>query len=276
MKRALIIFAFATFLLACVQAALLPPFPAPAVFWSNQRYFTANQEQILSSVSEVEISDFISSLSGSAAKSAFSRFVDSSAQQPEVVVIFVEQESSPTREAYSFLQAFLESAASSVVAPYAYPEARVSSAIINKVPKAIVLSGLRSDDKVLNHFDNNRAILSDGKVDVVIVQVAHGDASLIASVMERLSGSSAIVGYAADDSFRAPEKSMRLVAFDELENDVVVEHTYGGDYWPADVWSGIVISVTLIVLLAIGIGCMFELQTPTKWEKTKRTIKEIN
>jgi putative Ca2+/H+ antiporter (TMEM165/GDT1 family) len=54
------------------------------------------------------------------------------------------------------------------------------------------------------------------------------------------------------------------------DDEMVYAETYGGEYWPADVWSGIVISVTLLVLLAIAVGCMFELQTPTRWEKPKR------
>jgi hypothetical protein len=63
-----------------------------------------------------------------------------------------------------------------------------------------------------------------------------------------------------------------MMALGAIDADLVVEHTYGGEYWPADVWSGIVISVTLLLLLAIAIGCMFELQTPTRWEKPKRAV----
>merc|ERR1711941_220131 len=252
MKRAITLVVLAAFFLAYIHAALLPPFPAPAVFWSGERYFSSKQEQYLTTVSEVEIGDFVSSLSGSAAKSVLSGFVNPNAQHPEVVVIFVEQEAQPAREAYSFLQTFLDSASSSLVVPYAYPSASVSDAILNKVA--------------------HRAILSNGKTDVVVVQVASGDASLIAEVEQLLSGSSFVLGYTADASFRAAEKSTRMMALGAMDADLVVEHTYGGEYWPADVWSGIVISVTLLFLLAIAIGCMFELQTPTRWEKPKRAV----
>jgi hypothetical protein len=276
MKRAITFIVLVAFFLAYIHAALLPPFPAPAVFWSGERYFSSKQEQCLTTVSEVEISSFVSSVSGAVEKNVLSGFVSSDAQRPEVVVVFVEQEAQPSREAYSFLQTFLDSAASSLVVPYAYPNARVSDAILNKMSQSAILSGLSSDEEVLGYFDNHRAILSDGKTNVIVVQIASGDASLIGAVEQRLSGSSYVLGYAADASFRAAEKSTRMVALSALDSDLVVEHTYGGEYWPADVWSGIVISVTLLILLAIGIGCMFELQTPTRWEKTKRTIREIN
>jgi len=272
MKRAITLVVLAAFFLAYIHAALLPPFPAPAVFWSGDRYFSSKQEQCLTTVSEVEIGDFVSSLSGSAAKSVLSGFVNPNAQHPEVVVIFVEQEAQPAREAYSFLQTFLDSASSSLVVPYAYPSASVSDAILNKVAHPAILSALSSDEAVLNYFKNHRAILSDGKTDVVVVQVASGDASLIAEVEQLLSGSSFVLGYTADASFRAAEKSTRMMALGAIDADLVVEHTYGGEYWPADVWSGIVISVTLPLLLAIAIGCMFELQTPTRWEKPKRAV----
>jgi hypothetical protein len=37
MKRAITFVVFAAFFLAYIHAALLPPFPAPAVFWSGER-----------------------------------------------------------------------------------------------------------------------------------------------------------------------------------------------------------------------------------------------
>jgi hypothetical protein len=271
MKRAITFVVFAAFFLAYIHAALLPPFPAPAVFWSGESYFASQQEQCLTTISEVDIGAFVSSISGSAEKNVLSGFVNPAAQRPEVVVIFVEQEAQPARDAYSFLQTFLDSASSSLVAPYAYPGAPVSDVILKKTHNAALLFALSSDETILSYFENNRAILSDGKTDVVVVQVASGDASLIAEVAQRLSGSSYVLGYTADSSFHAAEMSTRMTTFRAVGDDeMVYAETYGGEYWPADVWSGIVISVTLLVLLAIAVGCMFELQTPTRWEKPKR------
>lgn len=109
-----------------------------------------------------------------------SGFVNPNAQHPEVVVIFVEQEAQPAREAYSFLQVpqiiyqktairinrthlhflnqtFLDSASSSLVVPYAYPSASVSDAILNKVAHPAILSALSSDEAVLvRQHDSNR------------------------------------------------------------------------------------------------------------------------
>jgi hypothetical protein len=265
----------------CLSAyvhATLPPFPAPAVFWSNQGIFPAKQEQCVASLSERDIAALVSSIAtGSAAsQDVLSRYIDASAQRPEVVVVFLEQQSGTTREAYSFLKTFLDSAASSLVLPYVYPEAPLSVAISEKASQAVVLDGITSSESVLAHFDS--AILSNGKTDVVIVHVARGDASLIATIQQRISGSNFVLGYAADTNFQSPVQAVRIVGRSTVDSGVVVvqDNYADGDYWPADVWSGIVSSVALLIILAVGIGCLFELQTPTKFEKPKRNLRDIN
>jgi len=40
-------------------------------------------------------------------------------------------------------------------------------------------------------------------------------------------------------------------------------------YWPRGVWEGLLTSLVLLFILALGLWCTAELQTPTKWEKPK-------
>jgi len=241
------------------------------MFWSGQGYFN-NQEQSLSTLSQSDIADLVSFISGSGGKNVrLGDYVASTQQQPEIIVIFVEQQGQPTRDAYSFMGSFLDSAASSLVLPYVYPEASLSAAILNN-EKAD--SKLVDKEDVLQYIEEHQTILSDGKTNIIVVRTNSADASLILAVEQRLTGTSYVLGHAADGMFCDGRKA-RMAPLNVLDG-VVVERWYGGEYWPSDVWAGLIAMVILLILLAIGIGCMLELQTPTRWEKTKRTVREAN
>jgi len=49
-----------------------------------------------------------------------------------------------------------------------------------------------------------------------------------------------------------------------------VDDYINSTYWPRGIWEGLFTTLLLLLMLATGLWCTYELQTPTKWDDPKK------
>jgi len=129
------------------------------------------------------------------------------------------------------------------------------------------------------YLQNNKAIFSNGKTEVVVVALADRDAAFVGvldGVLKELTNGRYLAIFTAEREY-IPDEHINLRPNADERNVVrLVARSSSDDYWPREIYEGLLAVIVMTIILIVGIGCLMELQTPTKWEKTKRNIREVN
>jgi len=264
-----------------VGASLFPAFPTPAFFWSGNRFF-GDQKESLETLQSDSITDFVLSVVRQETGSDLDKFVSNN-QPLEAIVLFIDPKPALSNEFYSFLKPIL-SQSNSLVLPFVYKSESLSTTsqdILYGVPasqKILVSNSLSIGNMRREHLvdfiSQNDVIFSNGVTDVITVYLEKQEnrAGFVESVNNAIKARTtdymalliADTDYTREDDGRdTHERQMRDIEKRDASDYI------NSTYWPQGVWEGLLTTLLLLSILAVGLWCTGELQTPTKWEKPK-------
>jgi len=279
--------------IAICSANLFPLEPVSTFIWSGQGTFAAVRQQELQTISEEDLFKFVQGLEEPLLRSQgyLEQHLSKRSQfeRPEIVVIFVEPVGKWAHEAYNFLKPILDSSASSLVVPYSRPALTIvkrlaaSPSVILSAREPLV-SGQETaaryvpKNALLNHMQENKGLFSNGKTDILVVALSERDAAFVEAVhnaVQDLSEGRYLSIFTAEQEY-IPEAHMLIRPASDSDVMRIVKRNQADGYWPRSIYEGLLAVIVMGLILIVGVGCLTELQTPTKWEKTKRNIREVN
>ncbi|KAL6055421.1 hypothetical protein QOT17_016757 [Balamuthia mandrillaris] len=294
----------ALFVSAATCGSVFPPLPSPSFLWAGHTYFNGDGVECVDSVNTQNVAALISAVLRAepallSEQNPLSGYVANSAQQPELVTVFLQTKPQLSHSAYSPLRSLLEGAASSVIAPYTYhtsTSSSLSSLVLSKLPSAasVVVAGLEEGkDKLkdatyikleesLNYLRQHTDLFSNGRTDLLLVFLHDESVSFVGElnglVKEASSGNYLSV-FSAENPVVPPVQSTSYPsrAETEEEEEELEESPYSDmDYWPASVWEGLITAVLLLSILFFGVFCTFRVQVPDALGKRPRESKKNN
>jgi len=261
-----------------VSASLFPAFPTPAFFWSGNNFFDGQSECLETYHSDI-VTDFVIRASvQETTGNVLSKFVKNN-QPLEMIVLFIDPKPALSNAFYSFLQPIL-SQSSSLILPFVYKSESISTTsqdiLFGVAGTKVIFSnkeGALPRAQVVDYITQNTALFSNGETDVIVVYLENqvNRAAFVESVNNAISAQTLdYLGlFIADTDYtREEEADSHLRSERSIEVRDADEYAQG-KYWPQGVWEGLLVTILLITILAIGVWCTSELQTPTKWEKPK-------
>eukprot|EP01088_Endostelium_zonatum_P001296 TRINITY_DN11607_c0_g1_i1.p1 TRINITY_DN11607_c0_g1~~TRINITY_DN11607_c0_g1_i1.p1 ORF type:complete len:298 (+),score=64.86 TRINITY_DN11607_c0_g1_i1:54-947(+) len=284
-------------LVVCTQATstFFPETTSPVLLWSGQNVFSGKSIQHLERTTSKQLGMFISQLES---RSVTTLKLTTAEAKPEVIVLFVTENSGIHSSQLSQFEKLVTSAESSVIIPYNYHDGQrttsenMLSALSGKliISKAVVNS--KSSDEntkyvatsALSSFlgsEEEKSFVDKTHSEVVIVYLKGVEDAqhFVESTTEQISkitNGNFIAILFADEKIQAIEETKEAVHF---QMAVIKRETVdNNDYFPVSVWEGIMASVVLIFILAVGVGCLSTVQTPKRWGTGKYvvTFTEIN
>jgi len=264
-----------------VGASLFPAFPTPAFLWSGNNFFEGQSECLETYRSDV-VTDFVIRASLQESKgNVLSKFVKNS-QPLEVIVLFIDPKPALSNEFYSFLQPIL-SQSSSLILPFIYKSESISTTsqdiLFGVAGNKVIFSnreGALPRSQVVNYITQHTGIFSNGETDVIAVYLENQEnrAAFVESVNNAISAQTLdyLALFIADTDYTREEEADRN---NELRSERSIDARDADEYaqskyWPRGVWEGLLVTLLLLSILSIGVWCTSELQTPTKWEKTRQ------
>lgn len=265
--------------------------PVSTFIWSGQTTFAQPSQVEQQTVAEEDLLRFVRGLEEPLLRSTtghLERHLSSGAlERPEVIAIFVEPVGKWAHEAYTFLRPVLDSSASALIVPYARPSGSLIRRLAD-VP-SVLLSGARGGEEHRAHYvpksdlvtylQSNKAIFANGKTEVIVVALTDRDGAFVGvmdGVLKELSNGRYLSIFTAEREYVPDEHINIRPGADERDIVRLVKRSDSDDYWPRSIYEGLLAVIVMGIILIVGIGCLMELQTPTKWEKTKRNIREVN
>jgi len=263
-----------------VGASLFPAFPTPAFFWSGNSFFGGQKESLDTYHSDSVTNFVLSTVKHDTTGNELSKFV-TDRQSLEALVLFIDPKPALSNEFYSFLQPIL-SQSGSLILPFVYKSESLTTTsqdILHGVPEgqklvvsnSLSIGNLRRE-QLVEFITQTNVIFSNGVTDVIAVylEMQENRAAFVESVNNALKARTtnymalliADTDYIRDEE--EPDTNIRAVRDLEPRNDYA-----SGTFWPQAVWEGLLTTILLLFILAIGLWCTAELQTPTKWEKPK-------
>jgi len=291
------LFALCLFLTCQSVSSVLPSLLSPTFIWSGQPILNDKMQVEESTVFPAALFNFVQSLAASRLDErdigALGKHWSPANFKPEVVIVWMEPMGKLAHESYAFLQPTLNSSVSSVIVRNYWPSADFIRTWLTIPSSILVGRGNKERDPYLNirrvtkndfpqFLRSNQGMFSDGKTDVIVVFLTQKDAVFymrnIQSTIEELSGGNYVAIYTSDKAYEPEIRTPSSRSYVRGSNEVqrLVTRSTSDDYWPRSVYEGLLIVITFGIILAVGICCLVELQTPTKWEKTKRNIREVN
>jgi len=275
------------------SSAQLPSLLSPSFIWSGQPLFNAKMQVEDATIFPDDLADFVDSvINGSRPvdqEDVLGQHLLTTYAKPEVVIVWIEPMGRLAHESYTFLRPSLDSSASSLIIRNYWPaEASIGrwltipdSTVVGRGSNAVGNIQKVPKNDLLQHLKNNQAMFSDGKTDMIVVFISHKEAIFymrsIQPLVEELSRGNYMALFTSNKAF---EPEIRVPArrsyVRNTEVERLVARSTADDYWPRSIYEALLVAITFAIILAVGIGCLAELQTPTKWEKTKRNIREVN
>jgi len=264
-----------------VSSSFFPEIPTPVFLWSGSNYFTA-KTQYLESTTTNQITDFIVSIiSQTNIKNPLEALTNH--EVPELVIVWITPCDALHSNSYKQIQPLIESSASSIIIPYNYHENSVPSAslisnVIRTGHKVIISQDhfpAKTDDivnverdKLVNYLENDKEIFNNGKPDLLIVYSPASSVDFITEVdrkTKELSQGRYVAVLTSDfpighvtDTITAVHSQVAVMQRD-------MWYFAGSEFWPIEVWEGLMVVLLLIFMLIIGVGCTATVQTPQKW-----------
>jgi len=273
----------------------------PVLIWTNKASYLKGQN-----LETVELTKDTDVVLPPTESSSLMKFWSTSTYSPEIIVLFLEPKMRTEQFAelaassiFSKLKQLVESAPSSVTLPYVYSttDATVGSTITEsllsaaKAAKATVYlaSNSAGEHQGVSHMALNQlksiatpqwSALHNGVPDVLIVSLGSTDAqgfaaddTLIASLHNAFSGVPFIALFTAEGLSTGnikttyPSSHPSLAAFERER----MQTTLGNfnSLWPGNVIQGLIVMVPFLVILGIGIGCLFNVQSALKFDAEK-------
>jgi len=263
-----------------------PTFPTPTFLWAGNAYFTGKNAEHLESVQMDALTDFVSKLTKPKSRvfqADLINYASKEAVAPEVLILYIEPKAELSHTAYSFLQTSVTTAVSSVIVPNLYQSsyASASESLGSLLDDTTVVADNRQNavpfSQLSQYLTDNSGIFSNGVVDVIVVYLPSDSskATIFAAIQEQisvLSAGSFVAVYTAETGYTAAD-TKRAVSRREVDAHERLARTDTPStlalYWPKEVWEGMFVFIILGILLIVGMGCTFALQTPSKWEKIK-------
>jgi len=275
---------FIVCLVACgVSSSFFPDIPSPVFFWSGSNYFTAKNTQILGSTSTNEITNFLLSiLTKTDTTSKLSGYKNGEVA-PELVIMWIVTSEEFHSHSYKQIQPLIESSTSSIIFPYNYHHNSIPSAsIVNNVIRAGEKVIIAQDDVItesedliniqkkdlVSYLENNKNLFTNGKSDLLIVYLPTGSVDFISKVeqaVKELSHGNYVAVLTADSPVVRITETVTAVHTQIAVMQRDMWHFAQADFWPIQVWEGLMISLLLIFMLIIGVGCTATVQTPQRW-----------
>jgi len=205
-------------------------------------------------------------------------------KQLEAVVLYIDPKPALSNDFYSFLQPILGQTGS-LILPFVYKSSTASSTsqdILDGMmlpANRLIVSNSRPDairrENVLEYLVSHNDIFSNGVVDFIVIYLEKEEnrAGFVQSVDQAVKAQTAdyLAMLVADtDYVRAEEEQDMRNKRSAEERDVEARdagHYAQGKYWPRAIWEGLFAAILLLIILATGVWCTYELQTPSKWEK---------
>jgi len=264
-----------------VSSSFFPEIPTPVFLWSGSHYFTA-KTQYLESTTTNQITDFIVSIiSQTNIKNPLEALTNH--EVPELVIVWITPSDALHSNSYKQIQPLIESSGSSIIIPYSYhgnsvPSASLITNVIRTGHKVIIAQDHLSEksedivnverDKLVNYLENEKDIFNNGKPDLLVVYTPTDSVDFISKVDKKVKElSQGIYVAVLTSDFPVGHVSDTVTA---VHTQVAVMqrdmwHFAQGEFWPIQVWEGLLISILLILMLIVGVGCTATVQTPQKW-----------
>jgi len=273
--------------------------PVPVFFWSGERAFAVDHAETGEALSTRDLSSALRQMihPSEHSTSKLGQYISSDVA-PELVVAFVASQWDPRESNQLNLEEVLGHSTSSLIAPYLYPDGRVSDTLISAMGPnsrsrviAAHLSGnqkiqdnLSGCDALMAALHENERIFSDGETQLVLTTFNKNDAAtgecirrVTAHVGARTTEFIALVS--ADDSRpvltefeeaestnpRAPVEAVaggRRLLQAKATNDT----TYAGpQYITPSILFGILLSFFLLFMLWMDLSCLMTVEGPVRF-----------
>jgi len=292
MQARFMLFVACSLWLSLVQGSLYPQFPSPAFLWSGTSAFTEPHGQCLDTLSTDTVVEFVGGFfeAKGTNQNALMKFVRPGTVVPEILVVFLEPKPELSHTAYSYLKDTLQGATSSLVLPYTYktdPEdAATGESIIGKSNGQAIVSGQEGgipNKDLLTRLEERKELLSNGATELLMIYLESDTVkseliSKVTKFVQEQTNGNYIALFTADNTYEVEEeqkpKEARVFDEDISMAREIEERGDGGYYaqgrfWPNAIWEGLGITIVFGIILAIGVQCTIELQTPIRWEKVK-------
>jgi len=174
----------------------------------------------------------------------------------------------------------------SLILPFVYKNAAVgttSQDILEGMAQGghqVIVSNSRPHavkrENLINYLGSHNAIFSDGITDLIVIYLEKEEnrAAFVQAVDQEVKAQTTdyLAVLVADTDYAREEEQVRSKRSDEERS---IEARDAGDYinstyWPRGIWEGLLTTVLLLLILATGLCCTYELQTPTKWDDPKK------
>lgn len=265
-----------------VSSSFFPEIPTPVFLWSGSNFFTTKTQYVESTTTN-QITDFLLSIiSSSNTKNPLQEFTNQGVV-PELVIVWITPNEILHSHSYKQIQPFIESSVSSIIIPYNYHQNSVPSAslirnVIKNGQKVIIVQDNLYEKseyivnvergEIVNYLENNKGIFNNGKPDLMLVYSPADSTDFISKVDKKLNDLSQgkYVAVLTSD-FPVGHVSETVTA---VHSQVAVMqrdmwHFAQSEFWPIEVWEGLLISLMLIFMLIVGVGCTSTVQTPQRW-----------
>jgi len=265
-----------------VSSSFFPELPTPVFLWSGNNYFTA-KTQYLESTTTNQITDFIVSIiSQSNLKNPLQSLINNN-EVPELVIVWITPNDALHSDSYKQIKPLIESSASSIIIPYNYHENSVPSAslitnVIRTGHKVIIAQDhfpAKTEDivnveriKLVNYLENDKEIFNNGKPDLLIVYSPADSVDFISEVDKKskeLSQGKYVAVLTSDFPIGHVTDTVTAVHSQVAVMQRDMWHFAQSEFWPVEVWEGLMVVILLIIMLIIGVGCTATVQTPQKW-----------
>jgi len=278
----------ALLLLVCqASSTFFPETSSPVLLWSNSKIFSSNSLQYLEKTDSKDVVAFINTLQAKGQPKL--NIVSENYPKPEIIVVFVVDAQELHSARLSKFEKIITSAETSVIIPYNYQSKYRSTSqdLLHtmSLSKKVIISQSNIEGEASNlnrkyvatsqlvNFlgsDEEKQYIFDRKSSPELVVVYLDDVKdpqlFIQSINQRASEltSGNFVGVLfADEKIEHIHETVEAVHYQiaVVQRQVVADDSY----FPTAVWEGILVSIVLLFLLLIGVGCTASVQTPKRW-----------